>query len=58
VADCLTILQGKWYDVGGGAEKVAVELRRLYAEMGYESYIAVGRKRGVGSDVFQIRHGP
>lgn len=56
--DSLTILQVNSYDVGGGAEKVAVELRRLYAEMGHESYLAVGRKRGVGPNVFQVRHGP
>lgn len=58
MADRLTILQVNSYDVGGGAEKVAAELRRLYAEMGHESYIAVGHKRRVGHDVFQIRHGP
>jgi glycosyltransferase involved in cell wall biosynthesis len=50
----LRILQISTVDIGGGAEKVAWNLFRGYRERGYDSWLAVGTKRGDDPDVLQI----
>lgn len=41
----LAIVQLSTADIGGGAEKVAFSLHRLYREMGHRSLLVVGQKR-------------
>src|SRR5687768_14226282 len=50
----LRILQISTVDIGGGAEKVAWNLFRVYRERRHESWLAVGTKRGNDPDVMQI----
>lgn len=55
--DRLSILAVNTRDTGGGAERIASDLRRLYGEAGHASYLAVGRKLGTDADVYEIRRG-
>lgn len=48
------ILQVGTADVGGGAERVMMDLHRQYLERGSDSWVAVGRKRGDAERVLQI----
>ena len=50
----MRILQISTNDIGGGAEKVAWNLFRGYRERGYQSWLAVGTKRGDDPAVLQI----
>jgi len=54
----LRILQVSTVDIAGGAERVAWNLFRGYRERGHDSWLAVGRKRGVDPDVLQIPGAP
>ena len=40
----MNILQISTYDIAGGAEKVALDLHRIYLKTGHSSYLAVGNK--------------
>jgi hypothetical protein len=50
----LRILQVSTFDINGGAEKVAWNLFHAYRERGFESWLAVGTKRGDDPDVISI----
>lgn len=50
----LVILQVNGLDIAGGAEVIATNLHRRYLEMGQESYLLVGNKRGSDLSVEEI----
>lgn len=50
----LSILQVSTGDLGGGAEKIAVDLHRSYRKRGFDSRLAVGRKTGQDPDVIAV----
>jgi len=50
----LRILEVSTVDIGGGAEKVAWDLFRSYRALGYESWLAVGKKRSEDPNVITI----
>jgi len=50
----LRILQVSTFDINGGAEKVAWDLFRSYRARGWESWLAVGTKRGDDPQVIPI----
>jgi glycosyltransferase involved in cell wall biosynthesis len=54
----LNILQVGTFDVGGGAERVAVNLLRSYRARGHRSWLAVGHRRGDEPGVLQIPNVP
>jgi glycosyltransferase involved in cell wall biosynthesis len=54
IARGTTILQVGTSDVGGGAERVMMDLHAEYLERGSDSWVAVGRKRGDAERVLQI----
>lgn len=53
----LRVLQVSTRDVEGGAERVALELMRSYRERGYSSWLAVGHRSTLDSDIFEIPRG-
>lgn len=53
-AEKLTILQVSPTDIGGGAEKVAVDLHHQYLNRGVDSWLAVGRKCSADDRVLGI----
>ena len=50
----MKILQVSATDFGGGAAKVAWDLHKAYQQRGYDSWIAVGKKKTADSCVMQI----
>lgn len=50
----MKILQVCTHDIGGGAEKVALELCRSYRSFGHESWLAVGYKKTTEKYIFEI----
>ena len=50
----LTVVQLSTFDTGGGAEKAAFSLHRIYREMGHRSILVVGGKRADDPDVLAI----
>ena len=50
----LSIVQLSTCDLGGGAEKVAFSLHRIYREMGHRSVLVVGGKRSDDPDILAI----
>ena len=52
--DNLRILQVSTQDFGGGAEKSALLLFNKYRELGYKSWLAVGRKLSNDPDIFEF----
>lgn len=50
----LRILQVSTFDINGGAEKVAWNLFQAYRARGFESWLAVGTKRGDDPNVISI----
>jgi glycosyltransferase involved in cell wall biosynthesis len=50
----LRILQVSTFDINGGAEKVAWNLFQAYRSGGYESWLAVGTKRGDDPNVISM----
>jgi len=50
----LHILQVSPLDIGGGAEKVALDLHRAYLQRGLDAWLAVGTRTGGDPNVLQI----
>jgi glycosyltransferase involved in cell wall biosynthesis len=50
----MKILQVCTHDIGGGAEKVALELCRSYRSLGHDSWLAVGYKKTTEEYIFEI----
>ena len=50
----LTVLQVSPADIGGGAEKVALDLHEQYLKRGIDSWLAVGRKTSTHDRVLEI----
>jgi glycosyltransferase involved in cell wall biosynthesis len=48
------VLQVSTADIGGGAEKVALDLHRAYRELGIDASLAVGYRRTLDERVLQI----
>jgi glycosyltransferase involved in cell wall biosynthesis len=50
----MNILQVNTYDVGGGAEKIAMDLQRFYMSLGLDSKLMVGQTKTNLSSVYEI----
>jgi glycosyltransferase involved in cell wall biosynthesis len=50
----LSILQVNTFDVGGGAEQVAMNLLRSYRSRGHGSWLAVGFRRSAEGDILEV----
>jgi glycosyltransferase involved in cell wall biosynthesis len=54
----LSILQVSPLDLGGGAQHIAWNLCQAYRQLGIDSWMAVGKKRGQDPQVFEIAKVP
>lgn len=52
----LRIVQVNTSDVGGGAERVALQLHAAYVRAGHDARLAVGYRRSNAAGVFRLRH--
>jgi len=50
----MRILQVNTFDVGGGAEKIALSLHHAYSRLGHSARLAVGRKISEGEGIIEI----
>ena len=50
----MTVLQVNTSDVGGGAEKIVMDLNARYLKLGIDSWVAVGKKHSDSSRVIEI----
>ncbi|MGE5502851.1 MAG: glycosyltransferase [Actinomycetota bacterium] len=53
----MKVLQVNTFDLGGGAEAVAMRLHRAYRAAGHQAWLAVKRSRGTEEGVFEIPAG-
>jgi len=56
--DSLCVLQVSTSDIGGGAEKVVMDLHGRYLDLGVDSWVAVGAKHSDSSRVLEIPNEP